>query len=84
MDARAIEDAKIKASIQASIRDEDVMNFYGKVPNGNLGSGSFGQVWKGESYDNGKIYAIKTIQNASEKALGREIKVRRSTVEHAF
>ena len=73
-DARAEEDRRIREEIKAVIKNEDVFDHYEKVPGGNLGEGSFGQVWKGESYENGKVYAIKTIRNASEKALGREIK----------
>jgi len=73
--SREEEDAKILGFIMDRISTESVMNYYDKVPHGNLGSGSFGQVWKGESYDDGAIYAIKTIKGAQERALGREIKV---------
>ena len=69
----------MKEYVEAKIKAEDVFNFYERVPNGALGSGAFGQVWKAESYDDGKVFAIKTIRNPSGTSLGREIKVTPNT-----
>ena len=73
--SREEEHRMIQAFIADKIKVDDVTDYYEAIPGGNLGEGSFGQVWKAESYDDGQVYAIKTIKNAQEKSLGREVKV---------
>lgn len=74
--SRAEEARLVRAYVSDKIRCEDVFDYYDRVPNGGLGCGSFGSVWRAENYDTGKIMAIKTIRNPGDKSLGREIKVR--------
>ena len=72
--SRSEEAELVQAYISDKIKAEDVMDYYERMPNGELGSGSFGRVWKAQNYDTGEIRAIKTIRNPRVRELGREIK----------
>lgn len=70
---RERENKEIEEFITTRILTDDIFEKYCEEET--LGTGAFGRVWRATNIDTDQEFAVKTIENADERALGREIKV---------
>ena len=79
---RERENREIDQFISARVLTDDIFDKYCEEET--LGEGAFGRVWRATDIDTAQEYAVKTIENADERALGREIKASSLLHEHVI